>query len=242
MLSFHSDPAVKEKYVTRLKAHAKADELIKGKYWENGKGCAVGCTIHSSDHAAYQTELGIPEWLAKLEDAIFEGLDNGAAKTFAVDFLIAIPVGIDLEPVKWKFCAFVLKENIERVLSLDIDEKLKQQVIGAIKNCLALHEDAIRTGQWNESAARSAAESAAQSAARSAAESATRSAAWSAWSSARSAESAAWSAARSAQSAAWSSAESAVWSSAESAAWCAAWSEAFQRYADQLLRLLAESK
>ena len=167
LLSFHNDPKIKEKYVKRLKAHAKADEFIHGKYWENGKGCAVGCTIHSNNHNAYETELGLPEWLARLEDCIFEGLENGEAKTFAVDFLVSIPIGKNLESVKWKFCAFILKGNIERVLGLTLNDKLKQQVIEAIQSCLKLQEDAIRTGEWNESAAWSAAWSA-----RSAAESA----------------------------------------------------------------------
>lgn len=62
--SFHGDPAVKEKYLGRVRAHAAADELIHGVYWEGGKGCAVGCTVHSGDHTAYEVELGLPEWLA----------------------------------------------------------------------------------------------------------------------------------------------------------------------------------
>ena len=50
----------KNKYIARVKAHAEADEIVKGTYWEYGKGCAVGCTIHSSDHDSYEKELGIP--------------------------------------------------------------------------------------------------------------------------------------------------------------------------------------
>jgi hypothetical protein len=160
LLSFHNDPKTKEKYVTRLKAHAEADEIIKGRYWEDGKGCAVGCTIHSGEHNAYEKELGIPEWLAKLEDRIFEGLSNGEAKKFAVDFLTSIPIGVNLHPVKYKFCAFVLRENIERVLSLNIDDKIKNKVMQAIRSCLKLHDDAIQNGQWNRRLAESAAESA----------------------------------------------------------------------------------
>ena len=174
MLSFHNDPLVKAKYTARIKAHAKADEIIKGQYWQNGKGCAVGCVIHSTNHKAFEIELGIPEWLAKLEDVIFEALPNGDAKSFAVNFLDAIPVGVNLEHVKWRFCAFILKENIERVLALEIDNILKQQVVTAIGGVLALHEKAALDGDrnWSARSAWSAAESAAESAA------------WSAWSAA----------------------------------------------------------
>ena len=176
MLSFHNDPKIKKKYLDRVIAHQKADEIIKGKYWEGGKGCAVGCTIHSSNHNAYEQELGIPEWLAKLEDTIFEGLPNDKAKKWPQEFLKAIKVGVDLEPVKWEFCAFILKENIERVLILKIEDSLKEQVVNSIQECLSVHEEAIISGIWDESAALSA-RSAALSAALSAAEAA-RSAAY----------------------------------------------------------------
>lgn len=67
MKAFHSDEAVKEKYLERVRAHSAADSIIKGKYWESGKGCAVGCTIEGSDHERYETELGIPRVIARLE-------------------------------------------------------------------------------------------------------------------------------------------------------------------------------
>ena len=241
LLSFHNDETIKQKYLTRLHNHARADEIVQGQYWEHGKGCAVGCTIHCDDHSAYETILGLPEWLAYLEDTLFEKLSNAEAKSFAVDFLEAIPVGVNLDRVKWQFCTFLLQENIERVLSLTIDDALKTQVVSAIRQALACCENALASGQWDESAAQSA-QTAAWSAAQSAAWSAAQSAAWSArtaaWSAAQtaaesaqsatwSAQTAAWSAAESAQTAAWSaqtaawSAQTAAWSAAQSAAWSA---------------------
>ena len=59
MQAFHNDLKIKEKYLSRVRAHALADEIVKGKYWEGGKGCAVGCTIHGSQHKNYEKELGI---------------------------------------------------------------------------------------------------------------------------------------------------------------------------------------
>lgn len=155
ILSYNNDPALKEKYLARVSAHAEADEIIKGQYWENGKGCAVGCTIHSSNHAAYEEEIG-PEWLAQLEDTLFEGMDNGDAKAFPLAFLQAIPVGVNLERVKWQFCAFLLTENIARVLTLAIDDTLKRTVVDAIRGVLAVHEQTIESKVWDESAAESA--------------------------------------------------------------------------------------
>ena len=47
MLAYHNDPALKAKLLADLQVHADADQLVKGQYWEDGKGSAVGCTLHS---------------------------------------------------------------------------------------------------------------------------------------------------------------------------------------------------
>ena len=110
--AFHNDPAIKAKYLTRVRAHAAADEIIHGIYWENGKGCAVGCTIHSGKHAAYESELGIPIMLARLEDRLFEGMVNGRSKEFPEQFLEAIQPGADLSCIGWKFLHWLLTEEL----------------------------------------------------------------------------------------------------------------------------------
>ena len=88
MLAYLDDPTLKTFILKELSEHRKMDEIVKGTYWENGKGCAVGCTLESvarrngkwkqginhHDHALYESELGIPRQLAHLQDAIFEGL------------------------------------------------------------------------------------------------------------------------------------------------------------------------
>ena len=128
LLSFHNDPSIKEKYLNRLHLHYKADEIIKGTYWQNGKGCAVGCTVHSSSHASYESELGIPRILARLEDTIFEGLPNEEAKEFPIRFLEAIPVGVDLDPVWRKFMIWLLVDENEGVIRHAKTAKTKKAI------------------------------------------------------------------------------------------------------------------
>ena len=238
MKAFHGDPAIKEKYLARLKAHHVADEIIQGIGYNGSHGCAVGCTVNKYDHRAYENELGLPQWIARLEDRIFESLPAGDAQRFAVDFLEAVPIGADVENVRWLLAAQRHKRDRERLLQNP--EPYAKECIAALDLVIAYCESQNKT----ESAAESAAESARSAAesARSAAESArsARSAAWSAESAARSAESTAWSAAESARSAAASaarSAESAAWS-AESAAWSAAELNHFKWEAETLLTLL----
>jgi hypothetical protein len=209
MLTYNSDEQFKKDFTAIVVQHRKDDAVAQGTYGtQNGhwKGCAVACSLRSydllkgkktkveyNDHSRFE-KVGLwPEWLARLEDEIFEHLPPAEAQTWPERVAKAVPVGVNITPVKWKFCAFLMKENIERVLLLDIPDALKGQVVSAIRQVLAVHTSVIQSGEWDAAAAESA-ESAAWSAAESAAESAARSAARSAaWSAARSAaESAAW--------------------------------------------------
>lgn len=128
MIAFHGDKQIKEKYLQRVKAHEKADEIIKGIYWENGKGCAVGCTIHSANHQAYETELGIPEALARLEDGIFESLPNDLAKTWPKRFLAAIEIGADLSDVVSKFMLWLLIDDNHGVINFARNHQQKEAI------------------------------------------------------------------------------------------------------------------
>lgn len=243
MQSFNNDTKVKAKYVARLKAHKLADEIQKGYYWENGKGCAVGCTIHSNRHDAYETELGLPKWLAYLEDEIFEGLANEEAKEFPLAFLKAIPIGITedkFEELKHKLA--ILRLN--RVLKIQKKQYKKtpkeyiKKVIEAIELTINYHNNP--TEELRLTASKSA-QSSASSAASAALAWSVEESAWSAaavlsWS----VEKSAWSAASAAAESVWSAASSewleaksaalytsSAWSSAKSAAWLAeesAWS------------------
>ena len=135
LIAYHNDPAIKTALLASLQAHAKADRIVKGQYWEDGKGCAVGCTLdsvgHAShcDHMAYERKLGIPVMLARLEDTIFEGLSNGDAKEWPILFAQAIKPGADLSRVGWKFQHWILTGS--RLLN----DGGREDVAKAIKKC-----------------------------------------------------------------------------------------------------------
>lgn len=143
MKAFLGKTSVKTKYVNRVKAHAKADEIIKGSYWQNGKGCAVGCTIEGSDHSKYELELGIPKELAYLEDVIFEELPNAEAKKFPLRFLQAVKVGADLSSVIPKFVIWQFEDekyglkNIQEVKDDKEAYRFCEEVVALYKRDLA---------------------------------------------------------------------------------------------------------
>ena len=176
-LSFKNDKSIKDALIKRMDHHIEMDELMQGATGAYGKGCTVWCALNNGDlhkgyvHSAFPDVLGLPEWLARLQDSIYEGLTSKDSKWFSKEWVRAIPVGVNLELVKWKFSVFILKENIDRVLSLTISSELKAEVVNAIRGCLAVNESAVTTGFWNDEAAESAMSAAesARSAARSAA-------------------------------------------------------------------------
>lgn len=229
LLAWHGDSALFKATVAEMAAHRKADRLVKGIYWEGGKGCAVGCLIKGSNHSQYETRFGIPEALARLEDTIFENLPNGEAMKWPERFLKAAKPGADLSLVQWQFLAFVVDDALSRPAAASVRE--------ACQPALEVVRAKARGEPVSESAAMSAARSAEMSAAMSAAvsaESAAMSAASAAWSIARSTANAAWSAA----SVAWSIARSTARSTESAANAESATSAAWKRYANKLVELM----
>jgi hypothetical protein len=226
MLAFHGDSNIKEKYLSRVIAHRAADELVKGQYWSKGKGCAVGCTIHGDQHKAYETELGIPEVLARLEDGIFENLPNELAMVWPERFLSAIPVGKDLTKVWHHFVIWLLGDAEHGTMRLcdpagaaatkTVIELYQREIAGEVIPSSAW--DAARDAAWD--AARDAARAAAWDAARAAARDAARAAA---------------------RDAAWAAARAAAGAAAWAAAGAAARDAHYVRMSDKLISLLAEA-
>ena len=213
MLAYHNDPAVRKMFIDRVEAHAKADEITKGTYWKNGKGCAFGCMFHSDDYRLAETEAGIPVALARLQDRIFEGLEKAKAKKWVVDFPSAIKTGQDLSLVSWQFLYWLQKENLKNAKK----QKMPQDVIAAIKQCIDVLYPLTKGLKVDVNAAQLSAEAAE----------------WSAWA-------AAWSkSAKSAEAAV----QAATWAksaaAAEAAAWTAAW--AYEEMAKKLLLLIQQA-
>lgn len=112
MLTYLNNPDLKTRFLAEIAKHEAADAIIKGTYGAmNGefRGCAIGCSLHSlnllegktgkdamedtDNHHRYEAELGLPMWLACLEDFLFEELPDDLAKRWPRRLAAAIPVG-----------------------------------------------------------------------------------------------------------------------------------------------------
>ena len=110
--AYHGEPALRGSVLAEMAGHRRADRLVQGYgYWEDGKGCAVGCLIKSGNHEEYEERFGIPEALAHLEDKIFERLPRDDARLWPERFLGAIKPGADLSKVRWRFLAWLLTDE-----------------------------------------------------------------------------------------------------------------------------------
>ena len=267
ILSYHGSPAVKHFHVEQARRHLATGTLLAGTYGEgsgeNFRACSVGCMAHDIDptrkdfHAVVAEHAGWPEWLVRLNDAVFENLPSPERNTFHVKLREAVPVGVDLEPVLHKLAIRRLDRLIaaqtkalEAKRAYGVHEAI-EKVIDALGKVRAYHSaysagsatysaGSADSAAYSADSARSAgysADSAAYSAARSA-DSAARSAdsatysAGSAYSAAYSAYSAARSAACSATYSAYSAARSAAYSaySAARSADSATYSAAYSAY------------
>jgi hypothetical protein len=151
MKSFHNKPELKEMMLEEVLKHQKADEIIQGTYESKGKYCAVGCSIESlnmrlgkhyshGDHSVYETELGIPKIIARLEDGIFEGLEREKAKMFPLRFIQAVPVGVDLSLVWPKFAIWLLgdeKDGVIKYVETDEQKKIIIDIVELYKRVIA---------------------------------------------------------------------------------------------------------
>jgi hypothetical protein len=227
--AFHNDEQIKQKYLARVKHHREMDNLIRGTGWANGKGCAVGCTLEAYEHNRYETELGIPEWLARVEDTLFEGMPKEDAMFWPERFLEAIPVGANLENVKVPFLIFILESTLDKFDHVKFP-KIKTAIINVIKLYRDGETDLSKFDRAAD-AAKAAAEAAAGAAGAGIAAGA---AAWAAWA-------AAWTAAT------WTAEATAR---AAEAAGAAAWAlrnaaekeTEYKKFADKLIELLKDCR
>ena len=125
MKAFTDTTITKAELLKELKWHQAQDNFVRGRYFSDGKGCAVGCSLESiarikgvslfrgfGHHKLYERHMGIPEWLAHVEDALFERMGLERSKTWPIEFIEAISEGADLEKAKAPFMIAVLEEAL----------------------------------------------------------------------------------------------------------------------------------
>lgn len=130
--AFHNDPKIQSQYISRVQMHREMDQITQGFYFDEitQRGCAVGCTMHSNDHLAYEREIGFPVVLAYLEEHIFESLPISEARDWPLAFLSAPSLGADLSLVAPKFLHWLLIDETDGVLRLAKEVYVRRAITG----------------------------------------------------------------------------------------------------------------
>ena len=113
-IAFHNDPALAAMVRAQVDAHTAADEIVQGRYWENGKGCFIGCLAHSDSIDQVENLTGFLPMLTRIAENIFEGLDNATAKGFPQAVIAAPRVGADLSLVPWQFLHWCVADALRQ--------------------------------------------------------------------------------------------------------------------------------
>ncbi len=151
MKAFHNDPELKKSVLNQILIHQEADSFTQKIYWDpdSQKGCAVGCLTHDvhGGHHLYPSLWGIPEQLAYLEDAIFEGLSIDQAKQWPYQFMSAIPVGANLGLVFPGFVLWLLSDDQYGIKQYS-QEKIIDEICAAYQDVLS--NKAVSDEHWKK--------------------------------------------------------------------------------------------
>jgi hypothetical protein len=93
-----------------VRDHLAADAVVRGRYWEDGKGCFIGCLAHSDDPELAFERFGLPIAVLRIAEGIFEALPDDEGRAFFAALPDAVGRdGKDLSRVHWAFLASELR-------------------------------------------------------------------------------------------------------------------------------------
>jgi hypothetical protein len=151
MQAYLNDPSLKEKILQQLQQHYDADEIIKGVYWENGKGCAIGCILHdqNGNHWRFESELGIPMILAELIDGLFEALPNAVAKEWPLKIMSTFETGRDYSNVWYKFVIWLLIDEQEGIIRFSKNDNTRKVILTIVNaHQKYLQSSPVTSDEW----------------------------------------------------------------------------------------------
>ena len=174
--AYNNDPVFKQELIDISIIRRQKGQYIKGTFGEDNieddvfMGCSVGCSVVDvcaikgikldvdflSDHAWFAEKLGVPVFITRLQDCIFEGVSDAKREAWTTDFFSAINEGSDLSQVTPKFLKFLLEDVLKHVQ----DEKHALQK-DAINGSILVIQNWIDTGAVDLVAAADAADAAA---------------------------------------------------------------------------------
>jgi hypothetical protein len=110
---------------------------------ENLKKLAIASKDSILDPKTLEESFGIPSWVCHIKPLFFNIFKKDEGDKFELDLLRAIPIGVNLEPVKWKFFSYMLSECIDMLRKQTGNEsflKEKNAIMPLLEKTKGLYE------------------------------------------------------------------------------------------------------
>ena len=157
--AFQGSEEFRKQMIQAADNHERLDHYMAGTYGEGVKACSVGCSIRSvnklrktklsnNSHSELADELGVPVFITRLQDRIFEGLPADMRPAFTGRLFRAISAGADLSGVLPLFLLRVLD---------GLPELSRADVVAAVKGVKQVLQNWADTGTVDVAAANAAA-------------------------------------------------------------------------------------
>lgn len=102
-------------------------ELISFHGDEDLKKFALESNESTFDSKILEESFGIPGWICQVKSLFFNPFKEGECDKFYFNLLSEIPVGVNLDRVKWKFLSYMLNECINMLKSQSGNEKFLKE-------------------------------------------------------------------------------------------------------------------
>jgi len=133
MIAFKGDTLIRKAVKDRVKECKDAGKLKKFLEWDDvlKEGGIVGCMLGFYDPDAFESEIGLPNWLGHCADRIFNGLPQAQAVLFPDALIDAIKKDAEMDPMKGHF---LLK--VQQVLAANISS-LSANLLAGLETLVA---------------------------------------------------------------------------------------------------------
>jgi hypothetical protein len=135
--AYQGDATKKQLLLARLRVLAEQEKLATRPLHWDGTGGSIVCSALGSDELDFwESELGLPKWLALCVDGIANWMQDGRAGLAAgIGLLDAVPVGEDVSPVGSHFLIHLLDDSTDGLSTVCSDAEQVQ----LIKSIVTLH-------------------------------------------------------------------------------------------------------
>lgn len=139
LISYHNDESLKMSIISDIRRHNESCSLE-----DDGQYFPI------LDSKSLEESFGIPEWIIQMHSLLSFKLTKEEIHISRIDLLKSIPVGINLEPIKYKFLIFLLNECIIVFNGTDhIEKSMKKGLINDINLMVQSYEGFVRLMVWN---------------------------------------------------------------------------------------------